>query len=113
MTSEDTEFNFADDFTAWWIPAQFGAGSGDEELHRTTPVSEMQAAATPVTIDAGAAGYATLHEADLIDYATMMVEPAGGGAPSLRSSLVPMPDGMAVRGTAPHRSPWRDARHRR
>ena len=77
MTSEDTEFNFADDFTAWWIPAQFGAGSGDEELHRTTPLSEMQAAATPVTIDAGAAGYATLHEADLIDYATMMVEPAG------------------------------------
>ena len=72
-----------------------------------TPLSEMQAAATPVTIDAGAAGYATLHEADLIDYATMMVEPAGGGAPSLRSSLVPLPDGVEVRGTAPHRSPWR------
>ena len=47
MTSEDTEFNFADDFNAWWIPAQFGAGSGDEELHRNTPLSEMQAAATP------------------------------------------------------------------
>ena len=107
MTSENTEFNFADDFDAWWIPAQFGAGSGDEELHRSTPLSEMQAAATPVTIDAGAAGYATLHEADLIDYATMMVEPAGGGTPSLRSALVPMPDGVAVRGTARHRSPWR------
>ena len=107
MTSEDTEFNFADDFNAWWIPAQFGSGSGDEELHRNTRLSEMAAAATPVTIDAGAAGYATLHEADLIDYATMMVEPAGGGEPSLRSALVPMPDGVAVRGTAPHRSPWR------
>jgi alpha-glucosidase len=107
MTSEDTEFNFADDFTAWWIPAQFGAGSGDEELHRTTRLSEMDAAATPVTVDAGAAGFATLHEANLIDYATMMLEPAGGGAPSLRSALVPMPDGVLVRGTAPHRSPWR------
>jgi alpha-glucosidase len=107
MTAEDTEFNFADDFTAWWIPAQFGAGSGDEELFRQTPLSEMQPAATPVTIDAGAAGYATLHEADLIDYATMMVEPVGGGAPSLRSALVPMPDGVVVRGTVPHRSPWR------
>jgi alpha-glucosidase len=107
MTAEDTEFNFADDFRAWWIPAQFGAGSGDEELHRTTSLSEMQAAATPVTIDAGATGYATLHEADLIDYATMMVEPAGGGAPSLRSALVAMPDGVVVREAAPHRSPWR------
>ena len=34
--SEDTEFKFADDFTAWWIPAQFGPGSGDEELWRRT-----------------------------------------------------------------------------
>jgi len=107
MTAEDTQFNFAGDFNAWWIPAQFGAGSGDEELFRTTPLSQMQAAATPVTINAGPAGYATLHEADLIDYATMMVEPAGGGAPSVRSALVPMPDGIAVRGRAPHRSPWR------
>jgi alpha-glucosidase len=107
ITAERTEFRFARDFTAWWIPAQFGAGSGDEELYRTTPLSEMQAAATPLTINAGRAGYATLHEADLIDYATMMVEPAGGGAPWLRSALVPMPDGVAVRGTAPHRSPWR------
>ena len=60
ITSEDTEFKFADDFTAWWIPAQFGSGSGDEELWRRTAVSEMDAAATPVTIDAGDAGYATL-----------------------------------------------------
>ena len=88
MTAEETQFNFAADFDAWWIPAQFGAGSGDEELFRTTPLSQMQAAATPVTINAGAAGYATLHEADLIDYATMMVEPAGSGAPSVRSARV-------------------------
>ena len=37
ITEEDTEFNFADDFTAWWIPAQFGPGSGDEELFRRRP----------------------------------------------------------------------------
>jgi len=39
ITDEDTAFTFADDFTAWWIPAQFGSGSGDEELFRRTPVS--------------------------------------------------------------------------
>jgi glycosyl hydrolase family 97 len=105
ITSEDTEFRFARDFTAWWIPGQFGSGSGDEELWRRTPVSQMDAAATPVTIDAGAAGYATLHEADLIDYAAMNVAPAGGTA--LRAALVALPDGVKVRGTAPHRSPWR------
>ncbi len=107
ISSEDTEFKFADDFTAWWIPAQFGSGSGDEELWRRTAVSEMEAAATPVTIDAGEAGYATLHEANLIDYAAMNVTPDEAGGPALRSSLVALPDGVKVRGTAPHKSPWR------
>jgi hypothetical protein len=110
ITSEDTEFKFADDFTAWWIPAQFGPGVGDEHLWNKTPISQMDAAATPVTIDAGDAGYATLHEADLIDYATMNVQPAvddEAATPALRSALVALPDGVKVRGTAPHRSPWR------
>jgi Glycoside hydrolase 97/Glycosyl-hydrolase 97 N-terminal/Glycosyl-hydrolase 97 C-terminal, oligomerisation len=110
ITSEDTSFRFADDFTAWWIPAQFGSGSGDEELWRRTPISEMDAAATPVTIDAGEAGYVTLHEAALVDYAAMNVAPVvdeEATAPALRSSLVALPDGVKVRGTAPHASPWR------
>jgi alpha-glucosidase len=105
ITSEDTEFKFAGDFSAWWIPAQYGAGSGDENLWNHTPVSQMAAANTPVTIDAGAAGFVTLHEANLIDYASMTVAPAAGGA--LRSELVALPDGVKVRGTAPHASPWR------
>ena len=104
ITEEDTEFRFAEDFTAWWIPAQFGPGSGDEHLWRRTALSAMDAAATPVTVDAGDAGYATVHEADLIDYATMNVAPDGT---ALRSALVALPDGVKVRGTAPHASPWR------
>jgi hypothetical protein len=39
ITSEDTRFAFAGDFSAWWIPAQYGAGSGDENLWNHTPVS--------------------------------------------------------------------------
>ena len=107
ISDEDTQFKFAEDFTAWWIPAQFGPGSGDEELWRRTPLSQMAAAATPVTIDAGDAGFATLHEADLIDYAAMNVAPDPAGGPALRSALVASPDGVKVRGTAPHESPWR------
>ena len=70
-------------------------------------MSGMAAAATPVTSTRARAGYATLHEADLIDYATMNVAPAGGSRAALRSALVALPDGVKVRGTAPHRSPWR------
>jgi glycosyl hydrolase family 97 len=106
ITSEDTEFNFAGDFSAWWIPAQYGAGSGDENVWNHTALSQMDAANTPVTIDAGAAGFVTLHEANLIDYASMTVAPANSG-PALRSELVALPDGVKVRGTAPHKSPWR------
>jgi alpha-glucosidase len=110
ITAEDTQFKFAEDFTAWWIPAQYGPGSGDENIWNHTALSQMQAAQTPVTIDAGAAGFATLHEANLIDYASMTVAPAAdqqSSSPVLRSELVALPDGVKVRGTAPHKSPWR------
>jgi alpha-glucosidase len=105
IASEDTEFNFAGDFEAWWAPADPGPGIGDEHLFNRTPLSEAGAASTPLTLDAGRAGYATLHEADLIDYPAMNVEPAGGT--SMRASLVALPDGVKVRGSAPHESPWR------
>lgn len=110
ITEEDSEFRFAGDFTAYWIPAQYGSGIGDEELYRRTPLSQVKAAQTPLTIESSDRGYVTIHEADLIDYASMTVAPSSKNSPStpvLRSALVPMPDGIKVRGTTPHRSPWR------
>ena len=76
-------------------------------------LSEMDAAATPVTIDAGDAGYATLHEANLIDYAAMNVAPDRPAAPALRSALVAL---ARRRQGARHRAAQvalADARHRR
>jgi alpha-glucosidase len=108
MTEELTQFRFADDFTAHWIPAEYGSEIGDEHLYRRTPLSQVEAANTPLTIETPDRGHATLHEANLIDYASMTVaHPSGESAPVLCSALVPMPDGVKVRGTAPHRSPWR------
>src|SRR4051794_28031965 len=71
ITSEDTEFNFAGDFTAWWIPAQYGAGSGGENLWNHTALSQMDAAQTPVTIEAGDGGVVTPQEAGPVGYARM------------------------------------------
>jgi alpha-glucosidase len=105
ITSEDTEFAFARDFTAWWGPAHPGPGIGDEHLWSRTPLSAVGAASTPLTLDAGRAGYAAVHEADLIDYPAMNLEPAGGT--TFRSSLIPLPDGTKVRGSGRHESPWR------
>lgn len=108
MIDELTEFRFADDFTAHWIPAEYGSEIGDEHLYRCTPLSQVEAANTPLTIETPDRGHATLHEANLIDYASMTVaHPSGDSVPVLRSALVPMPDGVKVRGTAPHNSPWR------
>ena len=105
ITSEDTEFAFARDFTAWWGPAHPGPGIGDEHLWTRSPLSAVGAASTPLTLDAGRAGYATVHEADLIDYPAMNLEPAGGT--TFRSSLIALPDGTKVRGSGRHESPWR------
>lgn len=108
MTEELTEFRFAGDFAAHWIPAEYGPGIGDEHFYKKTPLSQVEAANTPLTIETSDRGYAVLHEANLIDYASMTVaRPSGDSAPVLRSALVPMPDGVKVRGTAPHKSPWR------
>ncbi|GAA2801677.1 glycoside hydrolase family 97 protein [Saccharopolyspora taberi] len=107
MTEEDTEFRFAGNFTAHSIPADYGPGIGDEHLWRTTPLSRVDAANTPLTIETPDRGFATLHEANLVDYASMTAASTKDGSPSLRSALVPMPDGVKVRGTAPHSSPWR------
>jgi alpha-glucosidase len=107
ITDETTEFRFAGDFTATWIPAEYGPGSGDEHLWRRTPLSQIEPANTPLTIQTPDRGTVTLHEADLIDYASMTAAPQAPGGTTLRSALVPMPDGVKVRGTAPHKSPWR------
>ena len=110
ITAEDTEFRFAEDFTAWWIPAQYGPGSGDENLWNHTALSQMQAAQTPVTIDAGSGRvrHAPRGEPDrLREHDRGARGRPGEPGPVLRSELVALPDGVKVRASAPHKSPWR------
>ena len=114
ITDEKTEFEFADDYTCWWIPDNY---ENYEYLYNETPLSgikpspevgaEEDGANTPLTMKVDDDLYASLHEADLTDYAGMTVTRIGDRPAAFESTLVPLPDGAKVKAEAPHASPWR------
>jgi hypothetical protein len=112
IAAERSEFRFAEDFTAWWIPARETGPKPCswidtyEKIYTETSLSEMPRVHTPVTIEADEC-YLALHEAALIDYADMEPAPIEDESHAFESGLVALPDGTKVEGTAPHRSPWR------
>ncbi|HSG27860.1 MAG TPA: glycoside hydrolase family 97 N-terminal domain-containing protein, partial [Candidatus Krumholzibacterium sp.] len=106
VTGELTEYRFAGDHTAWWIP---GDWDSYERLYAATPISQMRTCNTPVTFETDGGLFISLHEANLTDYAGMTLTPGGSHnePTSLGLDLVPWPDGVKVRGKAPLISPWR------
>jgi len=104
LTSELTEFRFAEDALAWWIPADYDSY---EHLYRTTPLAEVPAANTPLTMRRKDGVHLAVHEANLRDYAGMTLEPLAGAERAFRCELVPWPDGVKVVGEAPIMTPWR------
>ncbi len=104
ITDEQTQFRFTENFQSWWIPADYDSY---EKLYRQTPLSEVQAVNTPFTLK-GADGVAlSIHEAGLTDYAGMTLVKSAGDSLSMQCDLVPWPDGVKVKGRAPHATPWR------
>ena len=104
MMSEETQFTFAGDHTAWWTPADFDSY---EHLYTEGRLHEIKAANTPVTMKTEDGLYLAIHEADLTDYAGMTLSRIKGEVLGLVSSLVPWPDGSRVKATTPLRTPWR------
>lgn len=104
IEDELTEFRFDGDHTAWWIRADY---ESYEHLFRETPLSELGAANTPVTMRTDEGLYISVHEANLTDYPGMTLAWVEEDARALRCALVPWPDGVKVRGTVPLSSPWR------
>jgi alpha-glucosidase len=102
ITSEETQFNFTDDHSAWWIPDDYDSY---EHLYSNTKLSEIQGVNTPVTFETGNGLFVSLHEAALTDYPGMTLAKKDGY--SLKSELVPWPDGIKVKASLPHKSPWR------
>ena len=106
MTEELTEFTLADDARAWWIPANKPQPDRTEELFSSTPVSHVDTAHTPLTLEMQNGTRVVIHEANLVDYAGMNI--AGRfESRTLRAALAPWADGVKVRGRAPFVTPWR------
>ena len=104
ILSEETAFRLAENCTAWWHPVNY---DGDEDTYRTTPLDRMPAVNTPVTMKTPGGVHLSIHEAALVDYASMTLAPVDGDMHSFRCELVPWPDGVKVKASTPMKTPWR------
>ncbi|MCH2450354.1 MAG: glycoside hydrolase family 97 protein [Gracilimonas sp.] len=103
ITDEVTEFNLAGDPVSWWIGAY--QLNRYEHLFNETRVSEIDTVHTPFTMKRDDGLHLSIHEAALTDFASMTI--ANNGDNLLEADLVPWENGDKVRGSAPHKSPWR------
>ncbi|QKG72441.1 glycoside hydrolase family 97 protein [Erythrobacter mangrovi] len=104
IAEELTEFNIAQDGTAWWIPG--GEWNRYEYLYEQTPISGVSVAHTPLTLRMADGTHIALHEAALVDFAGMWVKRTTGA--NFRATLAPTGSGAAraVR-DVPFATPWR------
>ncbi len=103
ISDEVTEFAMTGDHKTWWLPAYQQAYS---EYHYTeSPLTRTDKILTPVTLKTEQGLYLSIHEAALIDYASMVLHRREGT--TFKADLVPWSDGIKVRGKAPMESPWR------
>lgn len=102
VTDERTEFALAGRFDAWHYPAR--QPDRDEYLYVRTPLDEVTLTETPLTLQ-GDGVHLSLHEAALVDYASMNLRRTGPGR--LKADLMPWSDGILVRRTGAFQTPWR------
>lgn len=105
---EETEFALAGNHQTWWIPAY--RDDRYEYLYTKSPASFLstnlvKAVHTPLTMETADGLYLSIHEAALIDYASMTL--IGGDNNTLLADLVPWSDGVKVKATTPLQTPWR------
>ncbi|MFM5917056.1 MAG: glycoside hydrolase family 97 N-terminal domain-containing protein, partial [Novosphingobium sp.] len=103
IADELTEFNFAQDGTAWWKPAFLW--NREEYLYNKTALSAVGTADTPVTIRLNDGTHVALHEAALVDYSGMAVARTEGT--TLRAQLTPGAGRPKVTKTGAWNTPWR------
>lgn len=103
IADELTTFAFAQPARAWWKPAF--EWNREEYLYRNTPLAEVGAAQTVMTLKLADGTHVALHEAALVDYAAMNLAKVQGN--TLKAVLTPGSGAPKVTRDAPFSTPWR------
>lgn len=116
ILEENTEFKLTGDHTTWWIPADWDSY---EHLYNTTSVSEIDtlglgnsrvkdnAVHTPVTMRTKEGVHLSIHEASLLNYASMTLKVDKSNL-KFSSQLVGSDRlGYKVKRALPFKTPWR------
>lgn len=112
IMNELTEFNFSDNHSVWYQPCDTMVNTWEngynsyERLYENKKLTEVATLMhTPATFESVDGLFFSIHEANLTDYASMVL--AGGDTNGLTAGLVPWPDGVKVKTKAPMKTPWR------
>jgi alpha-glucosidase len=108
ISDELTQFTFADDARAWWIPSNVPRLDRSEMLYASSPISVIDSIQTPMTAETrDGKTFIVIHEANLIDYARMNLAGRPSENRTLRVALAPLGGGDKVRARTPFNTPWR------
>jgi alpha-glucosidase len=105
IIDEKTQFVFPEPekVTAWWIPGR--EWNRYEYQYHTTGLDKIAYAHTPATFKLADGTHVSLHEAALVDYASMVLKQNRAGA--FKADLTPWSDGTKVKTQLGFTSPWR------
>lgn len=103
ITNELTEFSFVGNHKSWSIPAY--NKQKYELLYKEHPVKELDTVHTPLTLKTTDGLYISIHEAALVDYASMTLY--GNRTNTLKCDLVPWRDQIKVKAKGSFKTPWR------
>ncbi len=105
IMNELTEFAMPADHQAWWIGALLP--NRYEYLYRKSPLSALTNTPvhTPLTMQTAGGLYLSIHEAALVNYASMILRADQNLV--LHADLAPWSDGIKVKGKTPLKTPWR------
>lgn len=103
IMDELTEFRLPADAESYWQPGSHR--DKYEVLYRTTPLTDVDNAHSPLTLRTSSGVHISLHEAALVNYSAYTLEQREPGV--LRTILRPWSDGVRVRTRAPFHTPWR------
>jgi alpha-glucosidase len=104
IMKEATEFRFKEDYSTWWIPGDY---DNHEFLYRNTPLSKIDSANTPLTMESADSLCLSVHEAALVNYPEMKLRRSAEEPLTLLCDLVPWPDGVKAKVDVPFQTPWR------